>query len=166
MEIPLSRGLFAIIDDEDFEKVKDYSWYASCPYPGFFYAVGRRPFKKGAKSDSERLIAVRMHRLIMDVPRHLIVHHKNGDTLDNRKKNLEICTSKRHSQIPRQRRKTSKYKGVYFEKNTNKWKAQIMVNGKRRNIGRFADEKIAAIAYDVYAKEHFGKDAVCNILYK
>eukprot|EP00984_Skeletonema_dohrnii_P000069 scaffold23_cov101-Skeletonema_dohrnii-CCMP3373.AAC.4 len=42
---------------------------------------------------------------------------------------------------------TSKYAGVTFEKQRNKWKAQIMIEGKHRLIGRYESEEEAAVDY-------------------
>lgn len=41
----------------------------------------------------------------------------------------------------------SKYMGVYYEKSTNKWKAQIMIQGRVRHLGFFEDEQAAARYY-------------------
>jgi len=42
---------------------------------------------------------------------------------------------------------TSKYRGVYFHKATNKWRAGIMIHGKRHHIGSYANEEQAAVDY-------------------
>ena len=41
----------------------------------------------------------------------------------------------------------SRYKGVYFDKKSRKWRAQIWMNGKQNNLGVFDDEEEAAEAY-------------------
>jgi hypothetical protein len=90
-----------------------------------------------------------------------VVDHINGDTLDNRRANLRVCTK---SENNRNRRKlhptTSRFKGVY--KNTKPWIALIECNGKQFVLGRFASEEEAALAYDKAAKEHFGSFARLN----
>ena len=48
---------------------------------------------------------------------------------------------------PKNRKKSSKYKGVYFNKQEQKYRAVIQKNGKRKVIGRFDNEEKAAIAY-------------------
>ena len=56
----------------------------------------------------------------------------------------------------KQRIGTSKYKGVSWDKIAQKWKSQITHNKKVYNLGRYATEKEAAIAYDKKCKELFG----------
>ena len=57
---------------------------------------------------------------------------------------------------------TSKYKGVYFESYTKKWRATIKKNGKMKFLGRFLDEEEAAKAYDQAAIQEFGEYAYLN----
>ena len=47
------------------------------------------------------------------------------------------------------RKFTSRFIGVCFDKNRNKWKAAISLNNKPINIGRFNTENEAAIAYNL-----------------
>lgn len=57
---------------------------------------------------------------------------------------------------------SSKYKGVCWDKNRNKWSAGIMKEGKQYNLGRFDSELNAALAYDQKAKEFWGEYANLN----
>lgn len=57
---------------------------------------------------------------------------------------------------------TSKYKGVSWCKEKKLWQAYITCNGKRYTLGRYADEEVAANAYNVKALELFGEFAVLN----
>jgi len=45
-----------------------------------------------------------------------------------------------------------------------KWKAQICVNNERIHIGLFENEDEAALAYNEYALDWFGKYASLNII--
>ncbi len=47
----------------------------------------------------------------------------------------------------------SKYVGVSWEKDRQKWKAQIDIRNNKKNLGRFDSEIQAAKKYDEYAKE-------------
>ena len=49
---------------------------------------------------------------------------------------------------------TSNYKGVCYDKNRNKWMAQIKLNGKKKHLGRFANEIDASNAYQNALKEY------------
>jgi hypothetical protein len=80
-------GLVAIVDDEDYDELSKHGWFAM-PYPTkeTFYAA--RSVEKGNK----RHTTVMMHREIIDVPDQMVIVHKNGDGLDNRKDNLRLAT--------------------------------------------------------------------------
>lgn len=105
--IGLTQGKFAFIDDEDLDKVKNYTWHASKQYNSF-YAMAYLPELKKV---------VRMHHLIMgSPPKGYDVDHKNHNGLDNRKFNLRICTHAKNIQ-------NSKLSSI-FKNYWNKNKAQ------------------------------------------
>jgi hypothetical protein len=89
------------------------------------------------------------------------IDHINGDPTDNRKLNMRLCTLSQNSQN-RRSLVDRKYKGIYFCKNRKNWVAQISINGKTKNIGRFLTDKQAAIAYNEQAKIHHGEFARLN----
>jgi hypothetical protein len=109
--------------------------------------------------------AVNISRLIMNCPNGMVVDHINGDTLDNRRANLRICSVSQNAmnQAP-QRIKRSKYKGVTRHK--KKWLSQInqRVAGKQKHthLGLYDSEEDAARAYDKKAKELYGEFALLN----
>jgi hypothetical protein len=147
--IPLSRGKFAIVDDEDYEFISQHKWHAST----MGYAV-RNAFKRLG----ERKM-VYMHREIIKPPDGLYVDHINHDTLDYRKTNLRICTlsqNQHNRYVPRNN--TSGYKGVRWNK--GKWEARINKDGKTTNLGRFANIEDAANAYKKAEVELFGEFAI------
>jgi hypothetical protein len=94
-----------------------------------------------------------------------VIRNKNGNGLDCRKENLLCCTAsdRSHGQAMHLDKRTSKYKGVYYDKQSGRFHAQIMIDGKRKNLGRFASQKEAAEAYDRVAREHFGAFARPNL---
>jgi hypothetical protein len=89
-EIELSKGLLAIVDDENYLYLSTFSWYA---HPGnkTFYAVRCAPRDFNGKRER-----IYMHRVLMNLPRWnkggLEVDHINHNGLDNRKENLIIAT--------------------------------------------------------------------------
>ena len=100
----------------------------------------------------------------MRAPRGLLVDHRNGDGLDNRRDNLRLAT---HSENMMNRPKiksptTSRFVGVYFDKARRLWVARIHLNGKCIWLGRFATEIEAAKAYDEAAKKYHGEFARLN----
>ena len=104
-----------------------------------------------------------MHRAIMNPPDGTVVDHINRNSLNNRRCNLRICTQKENLRNGRpSRRSTSRFKGVYFDKQTRKWIAKIGYNGKTIHLGSFEDEVEAAKAYDRKAYELFKDFAYLN----
>ena len=148
--IPLTQCQFAIVDADDYDELKQYTWCA-VKIPRTYYAA-RRSWRKN----------IRMHRLIMNAPKGLFVDHINHDGLDNRKNNLRLCTQRQNNQNQRPRGKTSKYKGVYWNKRAKKFMASICIDGKKKSLGYFDSEIVAAKAYDKAAKIVFGEYAYLN----
>lgn len=109
-----------------------------------------------------------MHRIIAGAKPGEVVDHINRDPLDNRRCNLRICTIQQNtwnSVHPKRSPNASKYKGIYYNKSqrgTKKWRAQIMVNGKKLNLGNYDNEEDAARAYDTAARNYFGEYARTN----
>ena len=126
--IPLTQGKYAIVDPDDYERLTKYKWYAA-NNSGSFYALRGKwcgTVKKRSKSIS-------MHRQIINAPNSLYVDHINHNTLDNRKANLRPATpaeNARNAYYPK-KNATSKFRGVWFNKQTNKWRSQIMVDRKK-----------------------------------
>ena len=157
LEIPLTRGLTATIDAQDFEKISKFKWCAK-KSGSRYYAVAY--VRGGGRSNNKQ---VAMHRLILDYYGPLDVDHINGNQLDNRKCNLRIVTRSQNNLNQKKVRKgTSKYKGVYFDKRRKRYIAEAKLNGKRIFQKSFMTEIEAAKAYDEIAKKHFGEFASTN----
>ena len=150
-EIQLTRGMVALVDDEDFVYLSKHNWYAHRGRDSKdFYAVR-----------SNRCI--RMHREIMNAKSGQFVDHRNGNTLDNRRSNLRFCTpsqSQMNRGIPPNN--TSGYRGVFRDKRSGKWRAAIKINYKQIRLGNFIIKEDAARAYDTAAKKYHGEFARLN----
>lgn len=163
-KIPLTQDKFAIVDDEDFERLNQYKWCAKKTwrkkYKDYFYAV-RTVKIKGRK------LMVFMHREILGLSygNKKLSDHKNHNGLDNRKINLRVCSKTQNGQNQRtqERKKTSKYKGVCWYKRCKKWIAKIKYLGNTIYLGLFESEEEAALTYDKKAKELFGEFALLNL---
>lgn len=95
--IELTRGFVYVVSNEDYRKVKKYNWHVhmsrgSKRKHGQPYA---RASIKGKK--------IYMHRFIMGAENpQMQVDHKNHQTLDNRRENLEVVT---HQENQKRKRK-------------------------------------------------------------
>jgi hypothetical protein len=76
----------------------------------------------------------------------LLVDHIDGDKLNNHLSNLQLVTNRKNSSKDR-KNKTSKFTGVSWHKQSNKWLAQVRKNNKVEYLGVFEKEEEAAIAY-------------------
>jgi len=118
---------------------------------------------KRVKGKRVKRKTIMMHRFILNAPRHLVVDHINHNGLDNRKSNLRLCTRAENSRNRRSfNNKSSRYKGVSWDKQRKLFLAAIRCNGKYYNLGRFKSETAAAKAYDKKTRELFGEFAYLN----
>jgi hypothetical protein len=151
--IPLTKGMFAIVDPEDVELLSAHKWHAS-KSQGAYYASA------GIYVDGEQVHQT-MHRLVKNNPEGLYIDHINGNTLDNRKSNLRVCTPT-ENRINSKVRKDNKsgYKGVH--QRGNRWWAELVSKGKRYRFGSFLTPEDAAKAYDRAARKYHGEFARTN----
>lgn len=155
--IPLSQGLFAQVDDHRFEELNKYKWHAHKSGTGkSYYAV------RNIRIEKNKRTAVLMHRQVLGlVDPKVFCDHKNINGLDNQECNLRVAN---HSQNAMNRTGvgSSKYKGVH--KYRKRWIAQINVNGKKKHIGVYDTEELAARSYNDVAKKEHGEFAYLNII--
>lgn len=156
MLVPLSGGRFAIVDEADAEAVCAFAWSIRKQRTGKAYAV--RGAGKGR--------SVYLHRFLWDLwkrPPAKTVDHENGDGLDCRWHNLRAATvSQNNSNAPKNRRNTSGYKGVSFDRCSGKWHARFRHLGKKLYAGQYATAEEAARAYDAAILPLRGEFAVLN----
>lgn len=147
-EVVLSKGKVALVDDEDFEMLSKSSWCVSDGY-AFNTQLGR------------------MHRMLLGAPEGVMVDHRNGDRLDNRRSNLRLCTNSQNQANRRVVRGVSPFKGVTWQKRPSgrgMWKAVLIANGVAMYLGTFKTDLDAATAYNDAALKHFGEFAHLNDL--
>jgi len=77
---------------------------------------------------------------------HIVVDHINNVSTDNRLSNLQIITQRENSSKDRVGG-TSSFTGVSWSNQMNKWRSDIVINGKQKYLGCFHSEEAAAEAY-------------------
>lgn len=154
--IPLTQNQFAMVDDSEVEAINAYKWFCA-RIKGRYVAV--------RKSHGPTRRNIYMHRVIMNAPRKMEVDHIDGNGLNNQKSNLRLCVTLqnvKNRKIPITNK--SGFKGVHWDVESKKWKAQISCNGKQKSIGRFHDKIDAAEAYDACAISMHGEFAKTNAM--
>lgn len=150
-EVPLSRGLVAVVDDQDFDRVVSMgSWYA---HQDDATCYARRNYWQDGICKS-----IRMHAFITGWD---LADHINGDGLDNRRTNLRQATPVENARNRRLRRDSrSGFKGV--SRRGSRFQASIWFDGRSHGLGGYATAEEAASAYDAAALHHFGQFARLN----
>jgi len=131
-EILLTQGKVASVDDEDFELLNAFKWYAM-KGGNTYYAQRNSSTINGQQT-------IRMHRMIMNVPDGMDTDHIDRNGLNNQKDNLRVVTNQ-------QNLFNTNAKGFYFNKKMQKFEARIGKNGKHIHLGLFETASKARAAY-------------------
>lgn len=154
IEIPLTKGFVALVDDEDAEAVLAAGSWHALEAPTVTYAARRDP-------QPGKNVRVHLHTFLTGL---LLVDHANGDGLDNRRANLREATRQQNAQNRRRRcDNRAGFKGVSkVYRRRNLWRAVIHVRGQQVSLGCFRTPEEAALAYDTAARDLFGEFAALN----
>lgn len=148
--IPLTKGLFALIDREDADWAGGFNWCALTQRNGPTYAA----------CAALRLKSSLLHKALFDSGDGLVTDHKNGNGLDNRRSNLRAATNSQNQFNSKQHADSSSpYKGVYWVADISKWGAKIGFNWKTKSLGFFETPEEAHAAYSAAAVELHGEFA-------
>lgn len=158
------KDLYTLIDDEDYDLVKNFSWSLSTK--GYAQAYVPKKYR-----DKYKIEMIHMQKLLMfdKIKEGTFVDHINRNKLDNRKCNLRIVSMSENNQnrgkiyFNNENKITSKYKGVFWDR--TRWRAAITVHGKKIYLGSYQEEEQAAEVYNRNAIKYFGKDAFINKQY-
>jgi phage-related protein len=156
--IPLTKNRFAMVDDDDFDKLSKHKWCVNCCGWGSKYLYAQRGKTSGGK------IKFLMHRVIMNAKKGQEIDHIDGNGLNNQKSNLRFVTRTQNqmNRIVQQVNNHSGFKGVCWDNKRGKWLAQIRVKTKTKFLGHFTNAEDAGKAYDDSAKIYFGEFARLN----
>lgn len=142
---------FALVDDEDFDKLGHLRWYLSNGY-----------VRRNLPRDAGPRRGETLHRELMGLTPGdgLEVDHKNGDKLDNRRQNLRVTDDAGNAanlhgpRASRFGRRTSRFRGVCLHRPSGKWRATVRVNGRQYSLGHHDDEEAAAEVVAAFRREH------------
>ena len=149
-KIPLTTGGYALVDTEDLDNVKKYTWY-----------IDNSGYARSHLYNPRR--SVSMHSLILPHGKEFCIDHISMDKLDNRRHNLRVVTySKNSSNTNIHVNNTSGYRGVTFDKSAEQWRTTITREKRVTRIGRFDTPELAAKAYDEYCRKYDGEHARLN----
>jgi hypothetical protein len=155
--IALTRGKVALVDDADFEWLRQWKWHALNPHPGTetWYAY------RATHGKPRRFLL--MHREILGTPNGLLTDHRDRNGLNNQRSNLRVANYTQNvCNRGMMRTNTSGFIGVFWSDSCKKWKASIENNGTQQHLGVFIDKEDAARAYDASALRLRGEFAVLN----
>jgi len=153
--IPVGRSYWAIVDDEDYPLVLQYSWHLreirGCRYAMNWQRINGKRY------------AVSLHSLLIGMRRGFQIDHINGNGLDNRRSNLRHVTPAQNQANQHTTRGRSLFKGVRYQaRRRTPWEAAITFHQLKIHIGRYATEEAAARAYDAVAKVLWSGHAKLN----
>jgi hypothetical protein len=152
--VPAKDGdvtLYVQVSDDKWHECMKHKWYKH-----------RNCFQTTIKGTKNKTI---MHRFLMNAKEDEIIDHIDGNYLNNRSDNLRLIT--KSGIIHKRKNKsntTSKYNGVSFDNNANKWRGEIRKDRKRYSLGLYDNEDDAASAYNSKAIELYGEFAKLNVI--
>lgn len=143
-------GMFATVDDEDYEWLNGMRWYISTC--GYARSNLYSPKDKKCRN-------VYMHKMLLKASPENQVDHINRNKLDNRRSNLRVCTAIQNGGNTSFRKSNkSGYRGVCFVKESNKWRSYVGIEV----LGHFQSKEEAARVRDKAALERWGALAQLN----
>ena len=156
-QIPLTRGYVALVDDADYEAMRQHKWQVMVGQRGNLYAARSITVSPGKQRTAF------MHQQIMRPETGYSVDHVDGNGLNNQRANLRACTHKQNCANRRPSHgKSSRFKGASWVVRDQVWRANIYVDGKTKCLGEYHSETDAAQAYNRAARELYGEYARLN----
>ncbi|NLH45016.1 MAG: Fis family transcriptional regulator [Acholeplasmataceae bacterium] len=152
-EIILTQNKTALVDDDDFDLLIQFRWWAVNEH-NHFYASTEINGKQ-----------IKMHRFLLNPSIGQKVDHVDGNGLNNQRNNIRICNTSQNAMNSKKCADgRSKYKGVWIVNKGKKKRirAALRLNGVLISLGSFKDELTAAKAYDKAALKYFGEFANLN----
>ena len=104
-------------------------------------------FYKGKRKTIKvhQLVAMAFLNHTPDGTTKIVTDHIDNNPLNNRLENLQLISQREN--LSKDKNGTSKYTGVSWDKERNKWRSEIRINGKIKYLGRFNSEEEASEYY-------------------
>jgi hypothetical protein len=147
-----------LLDDEDYSYINQ-CYNLKIDNNGYVYCSSKKKYRKMG------LYSVSLHKILMNPDtsgRNIVVDHKDGNKLNNKKDNLRICTQAQNAKNRKPEGGTSQYKGIYWGVKDNGWKCKLNNDGKYIGLGCFTNEIAAANCYNHWANVYHGEFALLN----
>ena len=126
-----TKGEEFYFDKEDYQKIKEYTWYLD--KDGYVITYEANTGKQ-----------IKFHRLIMNCTEGMYIDHRFHKVNDNRKSQLrEVTRSQNNMNRGIRKDNASSVTGVSWHKARNKWRAYITINGKTKHLGYFINKEDA-----------------------
>jgi hypothetical protein len=150
--IPLTRGLFTIVDAADYACIMQHRWHAKFAEEERFYAT---------HWDTSSKTEISLHRYILGLDSNNVKlgDHKNGNSLDNRRVNLREADHSQNAQNSKARNNISGYKGVTYYPELGLYRTRVYFHGKQYDLGYHKSALAAHLIYQSKAAELFGEYA-------
>lgn len=146
-KVKLTNGGYAIVSDEDFERVSKYKWYR---------------FKKRNTDCAYSTVGhMYLHRYILNNPDGKMIDHIDHNGLNNCRDNLRICTNQQNL-FNQTIKAKSGLKGIRYR--LGKYDAYLVINGKQKWGGRFKNIKEAKKQYNELSKKYHGEYGFIYVL--
>ena len=163
MLIMLTQGKLMEVDDADFAFMSQFMWHAVRDQKM------RRPeaqYLARAWHSGKRKTEYAQRLLLGVTDPCTLVDHKDGDTLNNRRENLRVCSYSQNMQNQKGTWGILGYKGVacHRKPRARKYQGRIQIDGRRISLGYYATPEEAARAYNAAALHYFGEFACLNII--
>jgi len=161
-EIRLTKGYTAFVDDEDYDRVSKWSWYAKefTRKDGTILVYAKRRFWN-SETKTSKLRS--LHHFILGITDSSQIDHKDRNGLNCRKDNLRRTTHSQNRMNSSKRSPSANYKGVGWFKASKLWRTRIKINGQE--MTRYYDSQLrAAVEYDWMALKLFGEFAKPNFI--
>lgn len=144
-----TSGQEILVDDIDYPHLNQHRWQ----------------IHRGYARTRINGVWTKMHRLLLGLTQgdKRLSDHINRIRLDNRRCNIRIANTQQNAMnTAKKPNQSSQFKGVYWDAQHSKWRAQIRIDTVKTHLGYYTIEELAALAYDRAAAKHFGDYAVLN----